>query len=75
MQPSVVNVFSEDDAHGKNPFNLEVGDKYEILSCGEDLCNSAFSMKSFQAFVVLSIFVAMMNWVIAFWKYYTMCLD
>jgi len=61
MPPSVVSVFSENDAHGKNPFNLAVGDKYEILSCGEDLCNSAFSMKSFQAFMVLSIFVAMMN--------------
>ena len=61
MPPSEANVFSENDAHGKNPFNLAVGDKTEILSCGEDLCNSAFSMKSFQAFVVLSIFVAMMN--------------
>ena len=62
MPPSVVSVFSENDAHGKNPFNLAVGDKSEILSCGEDLCNSAFSMKSFQAFVVLSsILVAMMN--------------
>ena len=64
-EPSVVDVFNKENAHGAwMIFNLTNGEKYELVSCNEDLCNviknSAFSMKSVQTVVILSTFLAAM---------------